>query len=112
MEVTNRFKELDLKDRVPEEVWMEVRDTVQEAVIKTILKKKKCKKAKQLSEEVLQIGEKRREMKDKGEKERHIHLNAEFQIIARRNKKVFQSDQCKQIEENNTKGKTRDLFKN
>ena len=109
--MTNRFEELDLKDRVPEEVWMEVRDTVQEAVIKHILKKKKCKKAKQLSKEVLQIGEKRREMKDKGEKERHIHLNAEFQIIARRNKKVFQSDQCKEIEENNRMGKTRDLKK-
>ena len=111
MEVTNRFKELDLKDRVPEEVWMEVRDTVQEAVIKHILKKKKCKKAKWLSEEALQIAMKRREAKGKGEKERYTHLNAEFQRIARRDKKAFLSDQCKEIEESNRMGKSSDLFK-
>ena len=104
MEVTNRFKGLDLIDTVPEELWMEVRDTVQEAVIKTIPKKKKCKKAKWLSEEVLQIAEKRREVKGKGEKERYTHLNAEFQRIARRDKKPFLSDQCKEIEENNRMG--------
>ena len=98
-------------DRVPEELWTEVHDIVQEAVIKTIPKKKKCKKAKWLSEEALQIAEKRREGKSKGEKERYIHLNAEFQRIARRDKKAFLSDQCKQIEENNRMGKTRDLFK-
>ena len=90
---------------------MEVQDTVQEAVIKTIPKKKKCKKAKWLSEEALQIAEKRREVKSKGEKERYTHLNAEFQRRARRDKKAFLSDQCKQIEENNRMGKTRDLFK-
>ena len=103
--------EIDLKtisDRVPEELWKEVRDIVQEAVIKTIPKKKKCKKAKWLSEEALQIAEKRREAKGKGEKERYKHLNAEFQRIARR---AFLSDQCKEIEENNRMGKTRDLFK-
>ena len=91
MEVTNRFKGLDLIDRVPEELWTEVRDTVQEAVIKTIPKKKKCKKAKWLSEEALQIAEKRRKTKGKGEKERDTHLNAEFQRIARRDKKAFLS---------------------
>ena len=111
MEVTNRFKGLDLIDRVPEKLWMEVRDTVQEAVIKTIPKKKKCKKAKWLSEEALQIAEERREAKSKGEKERCTHLNAEFQRIARRDKKAFLSDQCKEIEENNRMGKTRDIFK-
>ena len=84
VEVTNRFKGLDLIDRVPEELWMEVRDTVQEAGIKTIPKKKKCKKAKWLSEEALQIAEKRREVKSKGEKKRYTHLNAELQRIARR----------------------------
>ena len=89
---------------------MEIRDIVQEAVIKTIPKKKKCKKAKWLSEEALQIAEKRRR-KGKREKERYTHLNAEFQRIARREKKAFLSDQCKQIEENNRMGKTRDLFK-
>ena len=89
---------------------MEVCNTVQEAVIKTIPKKKKCKKAKWLSEEALQIAEKRREMKGKGEKKRYTHLNADFQI-ARRDKKAFFSDQCKEIEENSRKGKTRDLFK-
>ena len=93
VEVTNRFKGLDLIDRVPEELWMEVCDTVQEAVIKTIPKTKKCKMAKWLSEEALQIAEKRREAKGKGEKERHKHLNAEFQRIARRDKKAFLSDQ-------------------
>ena len=98
-------------DRVPEELWMEVHDTVQEAVIKTIPKKKKCKKAKWLTEEVLQIPVKRREVKGKGEKERYSHLNAEFQRIARREKKAFLSDQCKEIEENSRMGKTRNLFK-
>ena len=106
----NRFKGLDLIDRVPEELWMEVHDIVQEAVIKTIPKKKKCKKAKWLSEEALQIAVKRREVKGKEEKERYTHLNAEFQRIARRDKESFLSDQCKNIEENNRMGKTRDLF--
>ena len=108
--MTNKFKGLDLIDRVPEELWTEVGDTVQETVIKTIAKKKNCKKAKWLSEEALQIAEKR-ETKDKREKERYTHLNAEFQRIARRDKKDFFSDQCKEIEENNRMGKTRDLFK-
>ena len=90
---------------------MEVHDIVQEAVIKTIPKKKKYKKAKWLSEEALQIAEEKVEMKDKGEKERYTHLNAEFQRLARRDKKTFLSDQCKEIEENNKMGKTRDLFK-
>ena len=103
--------ELDLIDRLPEELWMEFRDTVQEAVIKTIPKKKKCKKAKWLSEEALQIAVNRREAKGKGEKERYTHLNAEFQRIARRDKKAFLRDQCKEIEENNRMQKTRDLFK-
>ena len=89
METTNRFKVLDLIDRVPEELWMEVSDIVQELVIKTIPRKKKCKKAKWLSEEALQITEKRREVKGKGEKEKYKHLNAEFQRIARRDKKAF-----------------------
>ena len=111
VEVTNRFKGLYLIDRVPEELRMEVRDFVQEAVIKTIPKKKKCKKAKWLSEEALQIAEKRRELKGQGEKERYTHLNAEFQRITRRGKKAFLSDQCKEIEEINRMGKTRDLFK-
>ena len=96
MEETNRLKGLDLIDRVPEELWTEVHDTVQEAVIKTIPKIKKCKKAKWLSGEALQIALKRREAKSKGEKERYIHLNAEFQRIARRDKKAFLSDQCKE----------------
>ena len=96
---------------MPEELWMEVRDTVQETGIKTIPKKKKCKKAKCLSEEALQIAVKRREVKSKGEKERYTHLNAEFQRIARRDKKAFFNDQCKEIQENNRMGKTRDLFK-
>ena len=90
---------------------MEVCDIVQEVVIKTILKKNKCKKAKQLSEETLQIDEKRREAKGKGEKERYTHLNAEFQRIARRVRKAFLGDQCKEIKENNRMGKTRDFFK-
>ena len=111
VEVTNRFKGLDLIDRVPEELWTEVHDIVQGAVINTIPKKKKCKKAKWFSDEVLQIAEKRREAKGKGEKERHTHLNSELQRIARRDKKAFLSDQCKEIEENNRMGKTRDLFK-
>ena len=111
VEVTNRFKGLDVIDRLPEELWTEVRDIVQEAVIKTIPKKKKCKKAKWFSEKALQIAEKRREAKGKGEKERYTHLNAEFQRIARRDKKAFLNDQCKEIEENNRMGKTRDLFK-
>ena len=96
---------------MPEELWMEICDIVQEAVIKTIPKKKKCKKAKWLSEEALQIAEKRREVKSKGEKESYTHLNTEFQRIAGRDKKAFLSDQCKEIEENNRMGKTRDLFK-
>ena len=108
--MTNRFKGLDLIDRVPEELWMEVRDIVQETGIKTIPKKKKCKKAKWLSEGALQIAVKRREVKSQGEKERYTHLNEEFQRIARRDKKVFLSDQCKEIEENNRMGKTRDFF--
>ena len=111
MEVTCRFKGLDLKDRVPEELWTEVRDTVQEAGIKAIPKKKKCKKAKWLSEEILQIAEKRTEVKGKGEKERYSHMNAEFQRIVRRDKKAFLSDQCKEIEENNRRGKPRDIFR-
>ena len=89
MEVTNRFKELDLIDTLPEELWTEVHDTVQEAVIKTIPKKKKCKKAKWLSQEALQIAEKRREVKGKGVKERYTQLNVEFQRMARRNKETF-----------------------
>ena len=111
VEVRNRFKGLDLIDRVPDELWNEVCDTVQETGIKTIPMEKKCKKAKWLSGEVLQIAVKRREAKSKGEKERYTHLNAEFQRIARRDKKAFLSDQCKKLEENNRMGKTRDLFK-
>ena len=95
--MTNRFNGLDLIDRVPEELWMEVHDIVQEVQIKTISKKKKCKKAKWLSEEALQIAVKKREAKSKGGKERYSHLNAEFQRIARRHKKAFLSDQCKDI---------------
>ena len=98
-------------DRVPEELWMEARELVQEAGVKTIPNKKKCKKAKWLSEEALQIDDKRRDAKGKGEKEKHTHLNAEFQRIARRDKKVFLSDQCKEIKENNRMGKTRDRFR-
>ena len=96
---------------MPEELWTEVHDIVQEAVIRTIPKKEKCKKAIWLFEEALQIAEKRREVKDKGEKERYTHLNVEFQRIARRDKKAFLSDQCKKIEENNRMGKTTDIFK-
>ena len=96
---------------MPEELWTEVRDIVQKTGIKTIPKKKKCKKAKWLSEEALQIAVKKREAKGKGEKEIHTHLNTEFQRLARRDKKVFLSDQCKEIEENNKMGKTRDLFR-
>ena len=95
---------------MPDELWVEVHDIVQETGIKTITKKKKCKKAKWLSEEALQIAVKRREVKSKGEKERYTHLNAELQRIARRDKKAFLSDQCKEIEENNRMRKTRDLF--
>ena len=107
----NKSKGLDLIETVPEELWLEVCDTVQEAVIKTIPMKKKCKKAKWLSEEVLQIDENRREVKGKGENERYTYLNVEFQRIPRRDKNAFLSDQCKEIAENNRKGKTRDLFK-
>ena len=110
VEVRNRFKGLDKIDRAPDDLWMEVH-IIQETGIKTIPKKKKCKKAKRLSEEALQIAVKRKEVRCKGEKERCMHLNAEFQRIARRDKKAFLSDQCKEIEENNRKGKTRDLFK-
>ena len=100
-----------IRERLPDELWNEVRDIVQETGIKTILMEKKCKKAKWLSEEALQIAVKRREAKSKGEKERYKHLNAEFQRIVRRGMKAFLSDHCKEIEENNRKGKTRDLFK-
>ena len=110
MEVRNRFKGLDLRDRVPDELWTEVHDIVQEKGIKTVPMEKKCIKAKWLSGEALQIAVKRIEVKSKGEKERYKHLNAEFQRIARRDKKAFLSDQCKEIEENNRMGKTRDLF--
>ena len=110
MEVRNRFKGLDLIDRVPDELWNEVHDIVQQTGIKTIPVEKKCKKAKWLSGEALQIAVKRREVKSKGEKERYKHLNAEFQRIARKYKKAFLSNQCKEIEETNRMGKT-DLFK-
>ena len=111
VEVRNRFIGIDLIDRVPDELWTEVPDIVQERGIKTFLKKNKCKKAKWLSGEALQIAMKRREVKSNEEKERYKHLNAEFQRIARRDKKAFFSDQCNEIEENNRMGKTRDLFK-
>ncbi|KAF7254362.1 Dynein heavy chain 6, axonemal [Varanus komodoensis] len=111
VEVTNRFKELDLIDRVPEELWTEVHNIVQEVATKTIPKKKKCKKAKWLSEEDLQIAKERREAKGKGERERYTQLNAEFQRIARRDKNAFLNEQCREIEENNRLGRTRDLFK-
>ena len=107
MEVRNRFKGLDLIDRVPDELWIELRD--KETGIKTIPKKKKCKKAKWLYEDALQTAMKIREAKGKGKKERYTHLNAGFQRIARKDKKAFLSDQCKEIEENNRMGKTRDL---
>ena len=111
MEVRNRFKGLDLIDRVPDELWMEVRDIVQETGIKTIPMEKKYQKAKCLSEEALQIAVKRRVVKSRGGKGRYPHLNAEFQRIARRDKKAFLSDQGKEIEENNRMGKTTGLFK-
>ena len=111
VEVRNRFKGLDLIDRVPDELWTEVRDIVRETGIKTIPVEKKCKKAKWLSEEALQTAVKRREAKSKGEKERYKHLNAEFQRTARRDKKAFLSNQCKEREENNRMGKTGVLFK-
>ena len=111
MERRNRFNGLDLIDTELDELWTEVHDIVQETGIKTIPKKKKCKKAKWLSEEALHIAVKRREVKSKGEKERYSHLKAEFQRKSRRDKKAFLSDQCKEIEENNRMGKTRDLFK-
>ena len=104
VEVRNRIKGLDLINRVPEELWTEVRDIVQETGIKTIPKKKKCKKAKWLSEEALQIAVKRSKVKSKKEKERYKHLNSEFQRIARKDKKAFLSNQCKEIEENNRIG--------
>ena len=107
----NRFKGLDLIDRVPDDLWTEVHDIVQETRIKAFPMEKKCKKAKWLSEEALQIAVKRREVRSKGEKERYSHLNAEFQRIARKDKQAFLRDQCKEIEENNRMGKTRDLFK-
>ena len=106
----NRFKGLDLIHRVPEELWTEVHDIVQEEGIKIIPQKKECKKAKWLSEEALQIDEKRREVKSKGEKERYKHLNAEFQRVARRDK-AFLNNQCRETEGKNRMGKTRDLFK-
>ena len=107
----NSFKGLDLIDRVPDELWIKVHDIVQETGIKTIPKKKKCKKAQWLSGEALQIAVKRR-VKSKGEKKRYTHLNAEFQRLARRDKKAFLSDQCKEIEESNRTGKTTDLQEN
>ena len=110
MEVTNRLKGLDLIDRVPDDLWAEVCDIVQETGIKIIPMEKKSKKAKWLSGDNLQIPVKRREVKNKGEKEKHTYLNAEFQRIARRDKKIFLSDQCKEIEENNKMRKTRDFF--
>ena len=116
--MTNRFKELDLIDRVPDELWTEVRNIVQETVFKTTPKKNKCKKAKWLSQQALQmiaLGSLRKERKvkvrDIAHKERYIHLNAEFHRIARRDKKAFLSDQCKEIEENNRMEKTRGFFK-
>ena len=107
----NRLKGLDIIDRLPDEPWTEVHDIVYETGIKIIPKKKKCKKAKWLSEEALQIAVKIREAISKGEKERDTHLNAELERTAKRDKKVFLSDQCKEIEESNRMGKTRDLFK-
>ena len=112
VEVRNRFKGLDLIDRVPDELWNEICDIVQETGIMNIPRKKKCKKEKWLSEEALQIAMKRREAKSKGKKERYTHLNAQFQTITRRDKKAFLGDQCKEIEENNRKGKTRSLQEN
>ena len=109
--MTNRFKGLELIDRVPEELWMEVPDIVQETESKTISKKKKYKRQKWLSEEASQIAVNRRQVKGTGDKERYTHLNAEFQRTARRNKKAFVSDQCKEIEESNRLGKSRDVFR-
>ena len=114
VKVRNRSKGLDLINRVPDQLWTEVPDIAQEAGIKSILKKKKCKKTKCLSEKALQIVQKSKQTKEakgKREKERYTHLNAEFQRIARKDKKIFLSDQCKEIEENNRIRKTRDLFK-
>ena len=111
MEVRNRLKGLDLIDRVPDELWNKVCDTVQETGIKTIPEEKKCKKEKWLSGEALQIAVKRREAKSKGEKKGYKHLNAVFQRIPRRGNKAFFSEQCKEVEEKNKMGKTRDLFK-
>ena len=111
VEVRNRFKGLDLIDRVPDELWTEVPDIVQETGIKTIPLEKKCKKPQWLSGEALQIAVKRREVKSKGEKERYTYMNAEFQRIARSDKEAFLSDQCKGIEDNNRIGKTRDHFR-
>ena len=111
VKVTNRFKGLDLIDRVPEELWMAIWDIVQDVVIKTIPKKRKFKREKWLSEDALDRAEKRREVKGKTEKGRYTYLNTESQRIERRDKKAFLSDQCKEIEENNRMGKTRDLFK-
>ena len=111
MEVRNRFKGLDLIDRVSDELWTEVHDRDRRQGSRPSSRKKKCKKAKCLSEEALQIAVKRREVKSKGEKERYTHLNAEFQKIARKDKKAFLSNECKEIEENNRMEKTRDLFK-
>jgi len=107
VEVTNRYKGLDLIDRVPDELWTELHDIVQETGIKTIPKKNKCKKGKWLSEEALQIAVKIKDVKSKGEKERYTHLNAEFQRITRWDKKAFLSDQCKEIKENSRMGKTK-----
>ena len=111
VQVTSSFKGLDLVGRVPEELQTEVHNTVQEVVTKTIPKKSKCKKAKWLSEDVLQIFEERRDVKGKGERERYTYLNSEFRRIARRKKKAFLNEQCNEIEENNRMIKTRDLFK-
>ena len=111
MEVMNRFKGLDLVNRVPEELWMEIHNIIQQAANKTILKKRIIKQAKLLSEEASQIAEERRDVKSKKERERYIELNAEFQRIARRDKKCFFNEQCIKIEENKRRGKTRDLFR-
>ena len=111
MEVTKRFKRLDLIDTLPEELWTEVRNIVQVVVTKNIPKKKKCQEAKWLSEEALPIAEKRREMKGKEERKRYTQLSTEFQKVARRDKKAFLSEQCKEIEERNRIRKTRDLMK-
>ena len=109
VEMKNRINRLDLGDRVPEELWVKVCNIVQEMVTKTIPKKKNCKKAKWLSEEVLQIDEERRELQSKGEREWYMQLNAELQRIARRDKKAFFNEQCKEIEESNRMGKTIDI---